>query len=194
MVRSLARSLTLVLALGFAAPALAKNDEVVKPLKTVIGSIRYSKDKAALKQFAGDEQGRFLLGADWDKASPAQKKEFLELFHTLFAKIAFPEIRDNFKHLGTVLYDEPKVDGTKAQVASTLVVEHPLKKQEYKLKYQLVKDGAAWRVVDVAVLGDSMLEGIREEQIQPIMKEGGLDLLLKRMREKNKQLASVQVK
>jgi phospholipid transport system substrate-binding protein len=194
MIRTLTRSLTFTLALGVAAPAFASNETVVKPLKTVIGSVRYGKDKAALKQFAGDEQGRLLLGSAWDSAKPEQKKEFLELFHTLFAKIAFPKIRQNFEHLGTVLYDEPKLDGEKAQVASTLVIDHPLKKQEMKVKYKLVKDGAAWKVVDVAVLGDSMLEGIRDEQVKPIMKEGGMDLLLQRMRQKNKALGSVTLK
>ena len=189
-----ARSLTIALAVTVAAPALAANEDVVKPLKTVIGSVRYGKDKAALKEFAGEEQARTLLGDEWDRASADQKKEFVELFHTLFAKIAFPQIRENFKHLGAVNYDAPKVEGNKAQVASTLVVEHPLKKQEYKLKYQLVKAGAGWKVVDVAVLGDSMLGGIREDQIQPMLKQGGMENVLTRMREKNKELANVQVK
>ncbi|HYX91982.1 MAG TPA: ABC transporter substrate-binding protein [Myxococcaceae bacterium] len=194
MIRTLTRSLTVTLALGVAVPAFAANENVVKPLKTVIGSVRYGKDKAALQQFAADEQGRMLLGSAWDTAKPEQKKEFLELFHSLFAKIAFPKIRQNFEHLGTVLYDEPKVDGDKAQVASTLVIDHPLKKQEMKVKYKLVKDGSAWKVVDVSVLGDSMLEGIRDEQVKPILKEGGIDLLLQRMRQKNKELASVTLK
>jgi phospholipid transport system substrate-binding protein len=194
MIRTLTRSLIVTLALGSAAPAFAANEDAVKPLKTVIASVRYGKDKAALKQFAGDEQGRLLLGDEWNKATPEQKQEFIELFHTLFAKIAFPKIRENFEHLGTVLYDEPKVEGPKAQVASTLVIQHPLKKQEMKLKYKLAKDGAGWRVVDVSVLGDSMLEGIRDEQVKPILKEGGIALLLQRMRDKNKELASVQVK
>src|ERR671918_263195 len=152
MIRTFSRSLALTLALGSAAPAFANEEDVVKPLKTVIGSVRYGKDKAALKQFAGEEQGRLLLGDDWNKATPEQKKEFLDLFHTLFAKIAFPKIRQNFEHLGTVLYDEPKVDGQNAQVASTLVIQHPL------------------------------------------MKQGGMGLLLQKMRDKNKELASVTLK
>jgi phospholipid transport system substrate-binding protein len=194
MIRTITHSFAVALVLGVAAPAFAAHEEVVKPLKTVIGSVRYGKDKAALKQFAGEEQGRMLLGEEWNKATPEQKQEFLDLFHTLFAKIAFPKIRQNFEHLGTVLYDQPKVDGEKAQVASTLVIQHPLKKQEMKLKYKLARDGAAWKVVDVSVLGDSMLEGIRDEQVKPILKEGGVGLLLQRMREKNKELASVQLK
>lgn len=195
MTRTLARSSALVIALAVAMPAVAApKDDIQKPLKVVIQSVRYSKDKAALKQFATDEQGKTLLGDAWDKATPQQKKEFSELFGVLFAKIAFPKIRENFKHLGTVLYEDPKIDGGKAQVASTLVIEHPLKKQELKVRYALVKDGAAWKVVDVAVLGDSMLGGIRDEQIKPLLKEGGMDLVLTRMREKAKELDKVKMK
>jgi phospholipid transport system substrate-binding protein len=194
MTLTLARSLALVVALGVAAPALAADEAVVKPLKTVIGSVRYGKDLAALNQFAGEEQGRLLLGADWDKASAAQRKEFTELFRTLFAKMAFPKIRSNFEHLGTVLYDTPEVSADKAKVASIIVIDHPLKKQELKVKYKMAKEGAAWKVVDVSVLGDSMLEGIRDDQIKPLLKEGGMDLLLKTMREKAKELEKQPLK
>ena len=172
-----------------AAPSLAASakDEVSKPLKTVVQSVRYGKDALALKNFAGEEQGAFLLGDDWAKGSDAQHKEFIQLFHTLFAKIAFPKIRKNFENLDTVLYDEPAVKGDRADIASTILINHPLKKQELKVKYQLVNK-AGWKVIDVSVLGDSMLKGIREDQIVPIMKEGGWDNLLKLMRERAKEL------
>ncbi len=194
MHRPLVRSLALVMGLTFALPAFAQTADLTRPLKTVVGSIRYEKDLAALKQFAGEAQGRELLGAEWEKATPEQRKEFLSLFHTLFAKIAFPQIRENFKHLGAVNYEAPKIDGDKATVASTLVIEHPLKKQELKVRYSLIKDGSAWKVVDVAVLGDSMLGGIRDDQVKPLMAEGGMPLLLERMRAKAKELEKQKLK
>lgn len=54
------------------------------------------------------------------------------------------------------------------------------------MKYKLTKVGADWKLVDVAVLGDSMLKGIREDQIVPILKEGGWNKLLELLREKAK--------
>src|SRR5687767_2897450 len=64
MKRLLAHSLTAALLL--AAPALAgPKEDVSKPLKAVINSVRYGKDVLALKSFAGEEQGKFLLGDDW---------------------------------------------------------------------------------------------------------------------------------
>lgn len=188
------RTVSVLATLLFAVPALAApNDAVSKPVKTVVQAVRFSKDTLALKHFGGEHQGRFLLGEEWDKATDAQRKEFIELFHALFAKIAFPKVRENFKNLAAITYEQPTVEGDTARVASTVVIEHPLKKQELKLKYTLMKEKAAWKVVDVTVLGESMLTGIRDDQVKPLFTEGGWDALLGAMREKNKELASVKV-
>ncbi len=194
MNQSLVRPLVVLFGIA-AGPALAAStkDDVSKPLKTVVQSVRYGKDLLALKAFAGEDQGAFLLGDDWAKGTDAQKKEFIAVFHTLFAKIAFPKIRKDFENLDTVLYDEPAVKADRAEIASTILINHPLKKQELKVKYQLVNKGG-WKVIDVAVLGDSMLKGIRDDQIVPIMKEGGWDHLLKLMRDRAKELDNVVLK
>jgi phospholipid transport system substrate-binding protein len=189
------RTVSLLAALVLSVPALAASSEdVAKPVKTVVQSVRYGKDLAALKNFGGEQQARFLLGDAWDKASEPQRKEFIELFHTLFAKIAFPKVRENFKNLASITYEDPEVKGDEAKVASTVVIDHPMKKQELKLKYALAKDKAGWKVVDVAVLGDSMLTGIRDDQVQPLLKEGGWDALMKAMREKAKELDKITLK
>ena len=197
MIRTLTRTLAVVAAVALVTPAFAApKDDVVKPLKTVVGAIHQGRYKLALKQFAGEEQGKQLTTDDWDKATPAQRKQFIDDFHQLFARIAFPKIANNFEHLGAVNYDEPAIDGRNATVSSTIVIEHPLKKQELKLKYTLTKEGSAWKVVDVAVLGDSMLKGIREDQVKPLIKEGGWKLLLDKMQEKlkEKDIAAVELK
>ena len=75
-----------------------------------------------------------------------------------------------------------------------ILINHPLKKQELKVKYETVKQGAGYKVIDVAVLGDSMLTGIRDDQIRPIMKDGGWDNLLKLMKEKNAELKDIVLK
>lgn len=195
MTRTLTRSLLLCTMFAFAGGAVAgPNDAVQKPLKTVVSAIKEGRDKLALKQFAAQEQGKVLTTDDWEKATPEQRKEFTELFHTLFAKMAFPKIKENFKNLGAVTYEAPIVDGAKASVGSTIVIEHALKKQELKVKYQLVQEGKAWKVVDVAVLGDSMLAGVRDDQVKPILKEGGWPMLLAEMRTKAKELESITLK
>ena len=183
------RSLTLLATFALALPALAApNEPVAKPVKTVVQSVRYSKDDLALKHLANEEQGRFLLGDDWAKATDAQRKEFIQLFNSLFSKIAFPKVRENFKNLASITYEDPAVEGDKAKVKSTVVIEHPLKKQEMKLQYSVVKSQGGWKVLDVSVLGDSMLTGIRDDQVRPIMNQGGWNKLLELMRTKEAEL------
>lgn len=184
-----------VLAVALAVPAFAgPKEELSKPLTTIVNSVRYGKDKAALKLFATEEQGKFLCADYWARGTDAQKKEFQDLFTQLFGKIAFPRIRKNFENLDTILYDDPAVTGETAQIASTILINHPLKKQELKVKYNLAKLGGAWKVIDVAVLGDSMLTGIRDDQVVPLLKDTGWDGLLKAMRTKNDELKDVVLK
>ena len=183
-------ALTLIALSLSAAPALA-NDAIEKPINTLVKSVRYAKDDLALKQLDGEAQGKALLGANWASATPAQRAEFGTLFNGLFAGIAFPNIRKNLENLSTTLYEPATITGDTATVVSTIVIDHPLKKQEMKVKYDLHKT-SGWKVVDVTVIGsgsDSMLSGIRKDQIEPIMKSGGWDKLLTLMRQR---LASVK--
>ncbi len=190
MTRTLSLAFLVVSSLAFAGP----KEELTKPLNIVVKGIRYEKYKDALKPFAGEEQGKFLTGDSWAKATDAQKKEFVDLFHQLFGKIAFPKIHKNFENLDTILYDEPTVNGESAEIPSTILINHPMKKQELKVKYKLIKLAGGWKVVDVSVLGDSMLKGIRDDQVQPLLAEGGWDKLLKAMKDKNAELKDVVLK
>ncbi|AEI64683.1 ABC transporter substrate-binding protein [Corallococcus macrosporus] len=186
------RTLAFLATVAFAMPALAaKEDPVAKPVKTVVQAVRYERDALALKHFGSQEQGKFLLGDNWGEGTEAQRKEFVTLFQDLFANIAFPRVRENFKNLDTITYEPSQVKGAEATVASTVFIKHPLKTQEMKLKYRLVKEAAAWKVVDVTVLGSSMLTDIRDTQVKPLMEKGGWDLLLERMRT---ELAKVKKK
>jgi len=187
--RRLLQPLALLTALALALPALAApaagsagNKAPVKPLTTLINGVRYGKDALALQQFDGETQGKFLFGDEWAKGTAAQRQEFARLFHGVLAKIAFPELREKFKHLQAVQYEDPKVEGDTATVGSTILILHPLKKQEMKVKYTVQKKGAAWKVVDVSTLGDSMLTGLRDEQVRPLLKEGGWEAVMKALR------------
>nr|WP_228531160.1 MULTISPECIES: ABC transporter substrate-binding protein [Myxococcaceae] len=191
------QSLALLSALSLAAPALAADGAAapaaastaadkapIKPLTTLISGVRYGKDALALQQFDGDAQGKFLFGDDWQKGTEAQRKEFTRLFHAVLAKRAFPELREKFKYLQAVQYEDPKLGagGDTATVGSTILILHPLKKQEMKVKYSVLKGAGGWKVLDVTSLGDSMLTGLRDEQVRPLLKEGGWEAVMKALR------------
>lgn len=146
----------------------AADEAVVKPIRTVFNNVRFGRDLAALKAFALDGQAQVVMGPHWAKGTPAQQQQFKDLFASIFAKIAFPRVREDFKNLAQVTYDAPKLEpaGDRATVASTVLILHALKKQEIKLTYTVVKEGGAWKVLDVKVLGASMLADIRPQADQ----------------------------
>lgn len=191
--KSFAVSVCLVV-LAVTTAVAAPAGDPSKPIKTIIGSVRQGRDRAALELFAADAQGLALLGDNWTKATDAQRKEFTSLYQTLFAKIGFPKFRDSLKTLSSITYEPAKIEGKSATVSSTIILDHPLKKQELKVRYTLVKLKGGWLAVDAQVLGDSILAGMRDEQIAPLFKQGGWDGLLAAMRKKADELANVPLK
>ncbi len=154
-----------------------------KTLKRTIGAIRYKRSAKALAQFDGPVQGAYLAGSYWAKATLAEQTEFVTLFHKMFAGVAFPNIQKNFTNLETVLYSKPKVSGSTATVDAVIVILHPLKKQEIQTTFAMTKSAGAWKVVDVTVKGNpSMLQRIRDEQVQKILAKGGFPKLLSLLR------------
>jgi phospholipid transport system substrate-binding protein len=128
-----------------------------------------------------------MLGSYWATGTLVQRQEFMKLFNSLFARIAFPKIRENFKNLATLTYDNPVINGNEATINSVATINHPIKTQEMKLKYTMSRQ-QKWKVVDVAVMGASMLADLRDAQIQPLLKQGGWDKLLKAMRDKEAEM------
>jgi phospholipid transport system substrate-binding protein len=180
-------SLTLVFAGLFApAPSQAATKssikKVKKPISIFVNAVRYGKNSVALKYVDGDAQGAFLVGDGWTSKTPAEKSQFIKLFHVLFSELAFPKLKDNLQKIETILYGDVKEMDGYTQLSSTLVVLHALKKQEVKVYYRLSKKRGKYRLVDVTFAGDaSLLTHVRDDQIQPLLKEGGWDGLIKQL-------------
>ncbi len=200
--RVTARASLLALALALAAaPALAAGEprvpkgveaQLQKPVKMLIGAIRYKKDDLALKLLALEEMTRQLCLHHLTRMSPAQKKEFEQHLGALLQKISFVKARELFAHIDAILYDPPSYKpGTgdrELLLRSTIVVHRAYKKQELVLTWTLIKGKKGWLILDVTTAKVSTLESLREEQIDPLVKEGGVALLLKKMREKLAEL------
>jgi phospholipid transport system substrate-binding protein len=185
-----AAALLLVLAGGAQAARPAKKGEQEQMLGKLINNVRYAQDKTALTYLDGDRQARFLLGSFYDQGTPAQREEFTRLFEQVFAGVAFPKMRDNFEHLTSITYEPAEEKDGKTFVASVIHVQAGPKEQEISVRYELSATADKKpQVVDVTVKGDnSMLTNIRDDQIQPILKEGGWDKLLELLRAKAKEV------
>ncbi|MBC7794558.1 MAG: ABC transporter substrate-binding protein [Clostridia bacterium] len=177
-------------AAGAEVPAAA---EAQKPIKTLINSIRYTKDDLATKQVAYDVMVEKLLGDAWKTASDADKKEITANMEQLIRCISFPAGRDIFKYLDNVLYDAPRVDGEATKVKSTVVIHRELKKSEIVIDWVVTRSpsqpsskpgSSTWKVLDTVIQGESTLAGIRDDQVKPLLKEGGLPAVKKAMNDK----------
>src|SRR3954466_9666678 len=109
------RPAALLAALLPLVPLAATTEDTEKTVNKLVKLVRYEKDDDALKLLDGEGQGAILLGDEWAKGTPAQREEFVKLFHGLFAAMAFPNLRKNLEHLETMLCEPPKVVGYQAR-------------------------------------------------------------------------------
>lgn len=190
------RSLLVALAFTFTLNGLpthaqadaAADKATQKALKSLVGSIRYGKDDLAAKQIAFGAMSKGLLTDTWAKMTPAQQAEFQKSLEGLVRGLSFPKGKDMFQYLDAMLYDAARVEGDQAKVRSTVVVHRDYKKTEIIIDWVLVQEGGAWKVLDTVMLGESTLAGLRDEQVKPLVKEGGVDAVLKAMRDKLAEL------
>jgi ABC-type transporter MlaC component len=176
-------------ALTVLLPALAHADAATdkatqKTLKSLVGAIRYGKDDLAAKQVAFPQMAKTLLADDWQKLSPAEQTELSKGLETLVRALSFPKGKDMFQYLDAVLYESARVEGDTAKVKSTVVVHRDLKKAEIIIDWVLANDGGTWKVLDTIMLGESTLLGLRNEQVKPLLAEGGTAAVMKAVREK----------
>jgi phospholipid transport system substrate-binding protein len=184
--------LALLLVAGAAQAARPKKEEHEKRLGQLVNNVKQSQDLTALTYLDGDAQAKFLLGDAYAQGTPEQRAEFVKLFHHVFAGIAFPKMRSNFEYLKTITYGPAEEKAGRLHVPSVIFIQAAggAKEQEISVTYELAPGAdKQLRVADVTVKGDkSMLTNIRDDQIQPILKEGGWPKLLELLRAKAKEL------
>jgi len=176
-----------------AAQAGLNAKKVKKSIQIFVGAVRYGKNAKALEYVDGPAQGEFLVGDAWGKGTPAQQKKFVSLFHVLFSQLAFPKLKDNLNKIETILYDRPQARDGFVEIKSTLVVLHPMKKQEVKVTYRLRAHKKRYRLVDVTFEGDrSLLTTIRDDQIRPLLADGGWDGLISALEKRAAEIKAKQ--
>ncbi|HUP13300.1 MAG TPA: ABC transporter substrate-binding protein [Niastella sp.] len=152
-------------------------------VKNMVQSIKNGRNAEALKQIDVNSMSAFLL-EDYDgPATNQQQAEFNNLLSTYVSTYIFTKLGDDLKQAALVDHGVPEVNKDEAGLLSTLTIDHPLKKQEIKLKYSLVKTRRGWKVTDFTFTGDrSVLANLRDDKIRPLLKAGGLDHLISEMR------------
>lgn len=134
---------------------------------------------------------RLAVGKDWRQANPEQKAALTHEFKTLLVRTysnALTQYRNqviDFKPLKAKPEDTDVIVRTEVRQAGAKPVQ---------IDYALDKQADGWKVYDVMVAGVSLVTNYRDSFGQEV-RTGGIDGLIKSLKDKNKQLeTTVQAK
>lgn len=147
-------------------------------VKGLVGAIRYGKDAAAQKRLGVETMAKSLLGATYERMDAQDRGHFVRGLGELLVADSFPRGREMFHYLDALLFGAPARVGDQLHLPCTIVVHRELKKVEIPVTWVLGREDSAWKVVDIVAQNESTLAGIREEEVGPLMKDGGVPKLL----------------
>jgi phospholipid transport system substrate-binding protein len=184
------------------APATAESPDVlVKRIATdVIDSVKADKDIQAgnrnkiidlvnekiLPYVDSQKMTQLAAGRYWRQASPEQQKALSDEFRTLLVYTysgALSTIRNE-----TVEFKPFRADpaDTEVEVRSQVNMSRG---EPITLNYRLAKTAQGWKIFDINVLGAWLVETYKSTFASEISK-GGVDGLIKKLHDRNQQLAS----
>jgi phospholipid transport system substrate-binding protein len=133
----------------------------------------------------------YVLGRSWRSATPAQQEEFLKLFEEITVAtwaLRFNEIAgQQFVVLGAVPAPSA-VPGENAALVRTEL--RPESGGGYKIDWRIANKDALYKITDVMVEGISLANTHRDEYASVIARQGGINGLLKVLRDKRDGLTT----
>ncbi len=156
---------------------------VLEEARRIVDSPKTHNEKLAdlsalLKTFLDtDTMGREALGEHWEKFSPAQRQEFLQLFRELFQRTYVQKLllfeKPDFGYVGE------EVQGTQARVETKIITP----RDEFAVTYRMRRDGDDWKATDIQIEDLSLTTNFRRQLSRLLAKESPAELLA-RMRRK----------
>lgn len=126
------------------------------------------------------EFSRRTLTRNWNKLSPAQRIEFVDLFEHVLEKTYIDKIMDH-PNEKIVFYKETMIPEDKAEVQSKIVTSS----KEIPIFYRMILKNGKWKVYDVVVENVSLVQNYRT-QFNEILASGTPEQLLETLRKKVK--------
>ena len=147
------------------------------------GESKRNERRAKLKEviyqrFDFTEMARRSLGSEWRRLSPAEQKEFVELFTELLERAYLDKIESYSGE--KVRYLKDHVDGSYADVDTQIIDQ---KGQEFSVNYRLYRVNGDWKVYDVVIENVSLVNNYRT-QFNRVLAKSSYAELVKRLRAK----------
>jgi phospholipid transport system substrate-binding protein len=183
------------------AQALGPEELVQKVTEEVMSSIKSDKQLAAgdkqkamklaeekvLPYIDFEEATRLAVGRAWSQATPEQRKKLVSEFRNMLVRTYSNAIE---AYQGQTLKVLPSRGG-KQDAKDEATVRTQFTRAGGKplpIEFQMRKVGDNWKVFDIAVEGISLVLTYRSE-FDSVVKQDGLDGLIKRLTEKNSPAA-----
>ncbi len=188
-------------ALLWAAPSHAADTSTPEALvkstvEDVLGAIRQTQDRAALRKVAEQkvlpyfdfaQMTRLAMGPSWRKATPEQQQTLVDGFRELLVN-TYPNalIQAGSGSGRTVdVKPGPPAKGSSAAVRTEI---NEAGKPPLHIDYRLTNESGSWKVYDVIVEGVSLVTNYRSEFADQVAKTG-IDGLIKSLKDRNASLA-----
>lgn len=143
-------------------------------------------EEKILPHFDFERMSRMVLGKHWGRATKEQQQQFVNEFRSLLIR-TYASALTKYRNQ-TIEYKPLRAQPTDTEVTVKTQIVQP-GGQPLPIDYSLVKRETGWKVYDVAIEGVSLVTNYRG-QFSTEVKQSGMDGLIQRLAEKNKQGAT----
>lgn len=164
---------------------VASIDRVLKVLDdpALKQSAKVEERREAIRRYAGElfdfeEMTRRSLERHWDARTPAERAEFVQLFHHLLERSFIGKL-DLYNGEKVAILGEA-IDGDEVMVNTQVVTSQG---DKVPVDYRMVRRGDRWRACDIVLGGVSIVENYRA-QFDKIIQRASYAQLVKLVREK----------
>ena len=163
-VRTTINEIKAVVAAGKSQPA----DVVHKKVEDVVRPV-----------FDFDEMARSCLGENWNTASPAEQKEFVELFSSMLANTYIDRIIKGIDQ-AEIKYLSDQIKGGDRAILKTKIISS---EEEVSVDYRLRNAAGGWRIYDVVIENVGLVNNYRTD-FSAVIRKDGMSGLLAKLRQK----------
>lgn len=203
MTKSFLMTFLVVGLIGPAAAEVGTPDALVQSVAAeVLGVIKADRDiqggdskkvialvqEKILPHFNFTRMTALAMGLNWRKATAEQRIELTDQFRTLLVRTystALTKYRDQ-----TIEYKPSRVQPGDTDVTVRSLIRQS-GAESVTIDYSMEKTPAGWKVYDVTVIGISLVTTYRDAFAQEV-RTAGVDGLIKRLAEKNRQLVETK--
>lgn len=143
-------------------------------------------EEKILPHFDFERMSRMVLGKNWSKATKEQQQQFVVEFRSLLVR-TYASALTKYRNQ-TIEYKPLRAQPTDTDVVVRTQIVQP-GGQPLPIDYSLVKKDDGWKVYDVTIEGVSLVTNYRG-QFATEVRQSGMDGLIQRLAEKNKQGAA----